>query len=193
MNEIDALLGFEDETETKFAEAISFERIWRLAIFGLNCQKPPQVKIPEGVVLPSAFDLREASESRKEPEKSLSFMCINHPVYSDFVKEEDIHMEIMSSQFKKNSRDSLRKNRCSLLIQKETISQVLNSDPINTILLEKFLFKESQNGERSSSFSDASGFHWEGHYLCSDELEIISLKSILAKCARIVCQPTLNL
>lgn len=181
MDEINDLLGFEDDSDS----LCSFERIWRLAIFGVSCQRPPQVNIPEGIVLTTAFDLREAVGDRKLPEKSLSFLRIE-PLKNNIKDEEIVHMEIMSSSFDKNEPDALRKNRCSIVLTNENITKIVSTDPQSRNLMRLFTFIETPGGLKKSKFSNELGFHWEGHYNDMGPLQILNMKSLLAKCAMLV-------
>jgi len=180
MDEINDMLGFESEVIE-----IKFMRIWRLAIFGVNCKQLPQVNITDGVVLPSAFDLREEVGDKKIPEKSLSFLKLDED-NQDIKIDEQKHIEILATGFKKNSPDELRKNRCSILISNSSLTNAANSDPLNRALLKSFLFIETTNGKKKSKFSQATGMHWEGHYLSKSTLEILNIKSMLSKCAKII-------
>lgn len=179
MSEIDFLLGFEDEYDESEYN-VGFERIWRLAISGLNCERPPQVKKEAGVVLPSAFDLRVTKD-----EKSLSFLKLE--IDSDnLIQDEEKHMEIMATVFKKDNKGDLRKNRCSITMERQRIIEATKSDPQNKVIFSDFNFKETEFGERESKFSKTKGWHWDGFYLSKDENIIIMVKSILSKCAMIV-------
>lgn len=181
MNEINELLGIEDEEDYH----VQFNRIWRLAITGLNCQRPPQVNIPEGIILTSAFDLRDNVGEAQKKEESLSFLRIAPPK-DDVISEETTHMEIMSTSFNKKKPDALRTNRCSILITNEKLSHIVNSDPQNRTLMNDFLFKETPNSIKKSIFSDATGIHWEGHYNKTTTLDVLNIKKILVKCSEII-------
>lgn len=180
MDEINDLLGFGEE-EIK----IEFLRIWRLAISGLNCRSRPQINMDDGVVLPSAFDLRDEVGKKKEQEKYLSFMKLDIDGH-DLKSDEEKHMEIMATTFNKNTPNDLRKTRCSITITREKIFEAIASDPLNRKLIERFNFLETPNGSKLSKFSSAKGMHWEGHFLSQNTSEIINIKSMFSKCARIV-------
>lgn len=184
MSDIDLILGFSDEDFEVENTVLNFVRIWRLAIVGMNCARPPQVQISSGVVLPCAFDLREATD-RKEEEKSLSFIKLKNDT-DNLYTDEKTHMELMATSYRKGNKDALRANRCSITIEKEKILSIAESDPQNKVLLSDFKFEESRNGERTSNFSEAKGNHWDGYFLSDDENKIIMIKSTLSKCAKII-------
>lgn len=182
MDEINDILGFEEDVID-----LNFMRIWRLAISGVNCQRPPQVSISDGVVLPTAFDLRESVGDKKLPEKSLSFLKLDED-NSDILVDEKKHIEIMATGFKKKSTDELRKNRCSISISNTSLNDAIKLDPLNKKLMSRFSFLETVNGKKSSKFSQATGMHWEGHYLSENTAEIVNIKAMLSRCAKIITQ-----